>query len=213
MGIPEEEEHKIIINNNIVIINRLLYISIFILLIILTLKDTSFFDKLFIYLLLFVQGLTLFVCNIKWNQKIMLYVHYLYCIIIYCSIFSNNIYILIYFILVVIANIYVWYINNDSCIFGGLDWGNEKLENWGNYFFRLFPIFYSLKIAYIKNNNKATSGLSNIIETTVETLKDKKVLDNIPEKIDNSISFDELHNILVKNIDKIKLIENTGTIE
>ena len=51
--------------------------------------------------------------------------------------------------------------------------------------------------------------MSNIIET----ITDKKVLDNIPEKIDNSISFDELHNILVKNIDKINMIENAGTIE
>lgn len=202
MAIPNEENHKEIINKNIRLINTLLSISIFVLLCILILKTTSFFDKTFIYTLLFIQTLTLYICNIKWNQKILLYIHYIYCILIYSSLAFNNIYILLYFILVVMMNVYVWHVNDNSCIFGGLDWGNDSLEYWGGYLFRLFPLFYILKIAYIRNKSNSNANAINVIMDDMENLIENK----LPEKI-LDVSFEELHDKLLENIKKIKMIE------
>ena len=200
MAIPEEEEHKNIINKNIKIINIVLTISIFILLCILIFKNTNTIDKSFIYILLFIQSVTLYLCNIKWNQKLMLYAHYLYCISVYLSLFSSNIYILFYFLIVIILNIYIWHINDDSCIFGGLDWGNATLEYWGAYCFRVIPL---ISIYKIFNLYRKSTNLS--ITTDIPEINLDKPLENILVKIsekvlDETISFDELHDNLSKSI-------------
>ena len=204
MAIPDEEEHKTIINKNIRMINTVLTASVFILLCILVFKHTNIFDKSFIYLLLFIQFITFFVCNIKWNQSIMLYVHYLYCIVIYISLFSNNIYISLYFIFVIILNIYIWHINDDSCIFGGLDWGNDTFHYWGGYLFRFIPFIHIYKIYYLhdKSTTQSISCLSNLTETTtIQSKIIEDVVEKLPvELLDETISFDKLHDSLSKTI-------------
>lgn len=199
MAIPEEEEHKIIINKNIRVINLVLTISIFILLCILILKNTNTIDKSFIYLLLLIQTVTLYVCNIKWNQKLMLGAHYLYCIVVYLSMLSNNIYILFYFIIVMILNIYIWYINDDSCIFGGLDWGNDTLAYWGAYCFKVVPVVAVYKIFNLYRKSTA-SGLIDVAKIDLD-----KPLENISVKLsekvlDETITFNELHDNISKTI-------------
>jgi hypothetical protein len=100
-------------------------------------------------------------------------------------------------------NIYVWRVNNDSCMFGGLDWGNDSLEYWGGFLFKIFPFFYILKIAYIRNKSNSNANAINVIMDDMETLIENK----LPEKI-SDISLEELHDKLIENIKKIKMIEN-----
>lgn len=204
MSIPEEEEHKAIIKKNIRMINIVLTVSIFILICILVFKYTNIFDKSFISLLLVIQFITLFICNVKWNQKIMLYVHYLYCIIIYASMFTGNIYISLYFIFVIIMNIYIWHINDDTCIFGGLDWGSDTFHYWGGYLFRFIPFVHIYKIYYLhdKSTIDTTNRISNLTEATnIQSKIIEDVVEKLPQEVlDGRIEFNELHDSLSETI-------------
>lgn len=181
MSIPEEEEHKTIIKKNIRMINTVLSISIFILICILVFKYTNIVDKSFICLLLVIQFITLFICNVKWNKKIIVYVHYLYCVIIFLSMFSNNINISLYFIFVIIMNIYIWHINDDTCIFGGLDWGNDTFHYLGGYIFRFIPFVHIYKIYYL--HDKSTMNTTNYIANLTESTNiQSKIIEDVVEK-------------------------------
>jgi len=195
MAIPNQEEHKVIINKNLKLINRLVSISIFILVLILIFKHTTIIDKIFIYVFLLMQAIIIWVCNIEWNQPIMIFVHYLYCLIVYLSMFSNNIYILMYFIILLLLNVYIWYINDDSCIFGGLDWGNEKVEYWGDYIFRFIPILIFSKVIYLFNNSNIKPDIINIMP-----LNEINQCQDGSQMLNKTISFEELHNTITKTI-------------
>jgi hypothetical protein len=201
MAIPEEEEHKEIIQKNHKLINKMTVISIICLALILIFKDTGLMDKVFICVFLLMKILTLFICNIKWNQKFLLGIHYLYCIFIYLSVLSNNIYILLYFCFIIAMNIYIWHINDDSCIFGGLDWGNKKIQDIGEILFKLIPFLNILKVIYLykKSSNTTVDSIFNSSEDILNKVTSSDNIEKITlDVLNEKKSFDDLHTSLSK---------------
>lgn len=165
MAIPEEEEHKKIIEKNIKTINTFILVSIFLLICILVFNknNNSNNDCIYIFFILVFNLSTLYFCNINWSQIGLVSIHYIYIIVLFISIFCNNICIITYFIFVVILNMYIWYINTD-CIFGGLNWGSENIHKIGEFCMMGLPLIYIFKfIKLFNSNSNIESSNTNLI--------------------------------------------------
>ena len=85
----------------------------------------SLFDMSIIITVLLSQLATLYSCFIKWNPDTLMYNHYLFVIVIYLVIlFSSNIWLLGYYLLVVIGIVVGWNIKQ-KCVFDKLCWDIE----------------------------------------------------------------------------------------
>ena len=74
----------------------------------------------------------------------------MFIILIIFSVFSNNKYILAYFLSIILFIVISWELNNDTCIFGPLDWGGTRDDMSNIGIDRLIMVFiigiYSYKI-------------------------------------------------------------------
>lgn len=85
----------------------------------------SLFDMSIIITVLLSQLATMYSCFIKWNPDTLMYNHYLFVIVIYLVIlFSSNIWLLGYYLLVVISIVIGWNIKQ-KCVFDKLCWDIE----------------------------------------------------------------------------------------
>ena len=113
-------------------------------------KNTfSLFDKTLFYITIISQLLTLYSCFVKWCCDTLMYIHYIFVIMLYIVLLSENITLLGYYLCVVIFVVAGWKLNNNVCIFGNLSWDVDII----NYEIRftkttLDRMIYSLLLAY-----------------------------------------------------------------
>jgi|UniRef100_A0A6C0CW86 hypothetical protein len=113
------------------------------------------FDKGLFYITMLSQLLTLYSCFVKWSPNILMYTHYLFVIMLYIVLFSENTSLLSYYLCVVISIIIGWKLNNNVCVFDKLNWDVEimgyKIQNTRNRSALMIYILllgYPLKIFY-----------------------------------------------------------------
>ena len=88
-------------------------------------ESFSFFDIVNIYSMMLIQLLAMYSCFIRWDADLLMYNHYLFVIMIFLVIvFSNNIWLLGYYLAILIYIIIGWRLKK-RCIFDNLCWDIE----------------------------------------------------------------------------------------
>jgi hypothetical protein len=119
-------EHFSHIKKNIKLIKILLATNILIGLLYLYYIKLSTINIILIIIMILISVLSYKICIYNWNRTYLNYVHYIFIIIAILSIFSNNKYILAYFLSLLLFIVISWEFNNDTCIFGPLDWDGSR---------------------------------------------------------------------------------------
>jgi hypothetical protein len=112
------------------------------------------FDKIIIYITLLSQLSTFYCCFIKWNSYLLAYNHYLFVFLIIISLYVDSTYLLMYYFIVILLVIIIWIFNNNTCIFGKLDWDFTIINNNYNFNNNDKFIFLLIYIYFQKINKK-----------------------------------------------------------
>lgn len=116
-------------------------------------QNLTLYDLYFVRFTLLVQLITFTSCFIHQNASFIVICHYLYCIIVLFGLFLTNKKLLIYFLIVIIYNLYILIIYK-KCIFDSLQWNHTWIDSIDPkyYFFTLFLLYFG-KLAFIFANS------------------------------------------------------------
>jgi hypothetical protein len=127
------EEHYNHIKKNLKLIKIVVITIILIGLYYLYYINLSKVNTIVVCILIFLSILSYRICIYEWNRRLLNDIHYVFIILIIFGVFSNNKYILAYFLSILLFVVISWEFNNDTCIFGPLDWGGirDDMSNIG----------------------------------------------------------------------------------
>jgi len=149
-------EKKWIDKNKIDIFSVLFFYFVLIVCIILCkcFKLTTY-SKSIIYITMVSQILTFYSCFINWDGKLLMYNHYLFVVLLYITLLSNDIVLVSYFYSVVLITLLVWN-TKEKCIFDTLSWDiklfgqdTDQGKKFRDNMMYFLALVYTIKIAYM----------------------------------------------------------------
>ena len=113
------------------------------------------YSKSIIYITMVNQILTFYSCFINWNDKLLMYNHYLFVVLLYITLLSNDIVLVSYFYSAVLITLLIWN-TKEKCIFDTLSWdiklfgqNTDQGKQFRDNMMYILALVYTITVAYM----------------------------------------------------------------